>query len=182
MFWSWRNKILKQSLQLGGIITTIVTFNWKETYCLPVIQTLQNKLWTLAKCFFPFLWEAKVISQGHFTLQISHITSLIFTPAGFFCRFFCETGWFFVFRPINMAKCLLPCRCEFKVFSLDVVTWHRAQVHSFWTLTSFCVELSPTSFMAAVPTVSNMLAEPFSLCSSSRTTGTYCNVQDYHNI
>ena len=37
------------------------------------------------------------------------------------------------FSSSQVALCLFPWRWEYKVVSLLVVTWHMAQVHSFWT-------------------------------------------------
>jgi hypothetical protein len=54
--------------------------------------------------------------------------------------FFCVGCFFATFKPAasQASLCLLPLRWEFKSFSLDDVTKHKAQVHSLCT--SFSVE------------------------------------------
>jgi len=41
--------------------------------------------------------------------------------------------WFLTFNCSRAALCRFPCRCELRTVSLWAVTWHRAQVHTFWT-------------------------------------------------
>lgn len=91
------------------------------------------------------------------TLQTIHIILELILLKGSSCRFIAFKA------NSQLALCFLPLRWEFKVFSLDVVTRHKAQIHFFCT--SFCVaELgsSPLAVsLSAVPFVSSMDDDDF---------------------
>lgn len=89
-----------------------------------------------------------------FSISLSSVAKISFVTASF-CLW--RVGCFFAIKASVLALCLLPLRWEFKVISLDVVTKHKAQVHSFCI--SFCVEVElwgtspPALSFSAVPLV-----------------------------
>jgi len=128
-----------------------------------VIQS-NFQVWILDKCFFPIKWEAMYSSLEIKTLQTIHIILELILLKG-------SSRRVIAFKANSqLALCFLPLRWEFKVFSFDVVTRHKAQVQFFCT--SFCVaELWSSSPLAAshsaVPLVSSMDDDGFWLATIS---------------